>query len=183
MPLAAIPFNELAPLLKRYLSRQEEPGTRKLIRRLSLVKRRGYLKKSELIEVCRWKSARAIRRVQANSENRVTGVTRGVFNTRIERRKISLLTSLSGVGLPMASSILTLTDPKNYGVIDIRAWQLLYKMGIVKTNPRGTNFNFNEWYRYLKIIRYFARKFKVKARDIERTLFQIHKRYQKRKLY
>jgi len=83
----------------------------------------------------------------------------------------------------MASAILMLTNPKKYGVIDIRVWQLLYAIGTVKTNPKGLNFSFQEWYRYLKIIQYFAKKYKVKARDIERTLFQVHKLYQDGLLY
>lgn len=76
-----------------------------------------------------------------------------------------------------------LADPKRYGVIDIRVWQLLYKVGTVNTNPRGINFSFNEWYRYLMIIRYFAKIFKVHARDIERTFFEVHKHYQIGSLY
>jgi hypothetical protein len=57
------------------------------------------------------------------------------------------------------------------------------KVGTVNTNPEGKNFNFKEWYRYLMIIRYFSKKFKVNARDIERTLYNVHARYQRGKLY
>jgi len=183
MPLRKIPFKKLEPLLKKYLSKQEYPETRKLIKKLSVVKKRGYLRKSELVEVCRWKSPRAIHLIMSNPESQIRRVTEQTFGTRFEKRKLELLTSLSGVDVPMASSILMLTNPKNYGVIDIRAWQLLHKMGTVNTNPKGINFNFNEWYRYLQIIRHFASKFKVKARDIERTLYDVHSRYHKGKLY
>jgi len=183
MPLGKLPFKNLEPLLKENLSRQEEPKTKKLIKRLSVVKKRGYLTKSELEDVCMWKSPRAIHHIKSNSESKIKRKTKQAFGTQIERKKLKLLTSLSGVDVPMASSILMLTDPKNYGVIDIRAWQLLYKIGTVKTNPNGKNFTFKEWYRYLKIIRYFAEKFKVKARDIERTLYEVHQQCQKGKLY
>jgi hypothetical protein len=83
----------------------------------------------------------------------------------------------------MASAILTLLDPRRYGVIDIRVWQLLYKLGVVAQKPSGTGFNFNNWYRFLMIVRYFARKLRVNARDIERTLFVVHREYQKGRLY
>lgn len=83
----------------------------------------------------------------------------------------------------MASAILMLTNPNRYGVIDIRVWQLLYKLGSVNKNPQGSGFDFKQWYRYLMIIRYYAKKHKVRARDIERTLFKIHKKYQKGTLY
>jgi hypothetical protein len=83
----------------------------------------------------------------------------------------------------MASSILMLTNPQRYGVIDIRAWQLLFEMGSVKTNANGIGFDSKQWRQYLRILRYFADKYKVGARDIERTLFRVHVLYQKGKLY
>jgi hypothetical protein len=184
MPLAKIPFKELEPLLKKHLSKQEEQKTSELIKKLRAVKQRGYLRKSELIEICHWKSDRSINLICSNPPSRVVRITKQVFGTQIERKKFKLLTTgLSGVDAAMASSILMLTNPKNYGVIDIRAWQLLYEMRTVNANPRGKGFTFNQWYRYLKILQYFARKFKVKARDIERTLYEVHQLYQKGKLY
>lgn len=183
MPLAKIPFRRLEPLLRKYLSKQEYSDTKKLIKKLSIVKRRGYFKKAELIEICRWKSPRAIKHIRLNREDKIEKIARKTFNTRSEKRKIQLLTRLSGVSIPMASSILMLTDPKRYGVIDIRVWELLYKIGTVNSNPKGINFNFKQWFRFLMIIRYFAKKFNVKARDIERTLFNVHTRYQKGNLY
>jgi len=100
-----------------------------------------------------------------------------------ERQKLNHLRSLRGVGVPMASSILMFTDPKRYGVLDIRVWQVLYKLGAVNKKPAGQNFGFNEWYQFLKIIRYFAEKYKVRARDIERTLFDVHAEHQRGRLY
>jgi hypothetical protein len=96
---------------------------------------------------------------------------------------MELLTSLYGVSIPMASSILMLTKPQRYGVIDIRVWQLLYEMGSVRTNANGVGFNFKNWRQYLTILRYYANKYKVGARDIERTLFRVHVLYQKGILY
>ncbi|HNT29570.1 MAG TPA: hypothetical protein PKL83_01310 [bacterium] len=110
-------------------------------------------------------------------------VTKKAFSLKYEKQILELLTSLNGVSVPMASAILMLIDPKKYGVIDIRVWQLLYKIGSVTTNPKGINFTFQEWYRYLKIIQFFSKKYKVKARDIERTLFLVHKIYQDGRLY
>ena len=83
----------------------------------------------------------------------------------------------------MASSVLMLTNPRSYGVIDIRVWELLYAVDGMRTNPRGVAFTFEEWHRYLKILRYFARMYSVKARDIERTLFEVHQHYQEGTLY
>jgi hypothetical protein len=83
----------------------------------------------------------------------------------------------------MASAILMFVDPRRYGVIDIRAWQLLHAMGAVRKKPAGIGFDFRNWYQFLMIVRHFAQEFDVKARDIERTLFYAHQEYQKGRLY
>lgn len=83
----------------------------------------------------------------------------------------------------MASAILMLLDPRRYGVIDIRVWQLLHAVGTVTKKPKGVGFSFANWYQFLMIIRHFAREFRVKARDVERALFLAHRDHQKGTLY
>jgi hypothetical protein len=70
----------------------------------------------------------------------------------------------------MASAVLTLLNPRRYGVIDIRVCQLLHAVGAVSTRSSGLGFTFNHWYQFLMIIRYFAEKLQVSARDVERAL-------------
>jgi hypothetical protein len=186
MALTKIPYKTLKSLLnkrKLFTREDEDAETQRLFVEFKKAKKRGYLKKSELEEICYWKSPRAIHLIRSNHEDKIKSKTSQAFKTRSERQKLNLLTSLKGVSIPMASSILMLTDPKRYGVIDIRVWQLLFRLGTVNTNPEGKNFGFNEWYRFLMIIRYFAKKFKVRARDIERILFDAHSDYQKGRLY
>ena len=183
MPLQKIPYNKLEPLIKKYLDTEENDATNRLIVELRSAKRRGYLLKPELVKICGWKSPRALQLIMSNSETSVNKFTREAFATRSEKRKIELLTRLNGVSVPMASSILTLLNPRRYGVIDIRVWELLYTMGIMTSNSKAVNFKFNEWYEYLVIIRHFANEFNLKARDIERTLFNVHQGYQQGNLY
>ncbi len=183
MALSRLPYKRLQHLLGLHLSTTEDPATELLIHDLSAAKRRGYLTKPELVKICQWKSARAIRHIRRNSAVSIRKITRAALGTRSEQKKLSLLTSLYGVSIPMASAILMLTNPSRYGVIDIRVWQLLFKMGSVSSNPDGIGFDFKQWYRFLMIIRYFARKYKVDARDVERTLFNVHARYQRGVLY
>ena len=183
MPLKKLPYERLSALIGIHLSTKEDAETQELIHDLASVRRRGYLTKPELLRVCRWKSARAIHQIRRNSEESVRRITRGAFRTRSERKRLEMLTSLRGVQVPMASAILMLTNPRRYGVIDIRVWQLLFKMGAVTTNKRGAGFNFKNWYRYIVLLRSYAGKYGVHVRDIERTLFRVHARYQKGKLY
>ena len=118
-----------------------------------------------------------------NFEEKIIKISKQALGTKYEKRKIELLTSLNGVSIPVASAILTLVDPKNYGIIDIRVWQTLFLYGVIKTKPSGMGFNFGHWYTYLMKIRYYARKLNVNVRDIERTLYDYHKTIQEGTLY
>jgi len=183
MALTKLPYKRLQHLVGLHLSTVEDAHAAALIKELSAVRKRGCLTRAELIKVCKWKSARAIRHIRHNQARTVINVTTAAFGARSEQKKLSLLTSLHGVSVPMASAILMLTNPVRYGVIDIRVWRLLYTMGAVTTNADGAGFSFREWYRFLTIIRFFAGKYGVTARDIERTLFNVHARYQRGLLY
>jgi hypothetical protein len=96
---------------------------------------------------------------------------------------MELLTGLRGVGVPMASAILTLLDPRRYGVLDIRAWQLLFAIRSVGANRRGQGFTIVQWEQYLDALRYHARRLRTTARAIEYTLFLCHRKFQHGLLY
>lgn len=183
MGLKRLPYKDLKSLIGIHLSREENLDTLELIKIFRNAKAKGYLTKEELRIVCRWKSSRAIWLIEKNSSKRIKNISLKAFKTKSERYKIELLTSLNGVSIPMASAILMLINPKRYGVIDIRVWQLLYKMKSVNKKGSGVGFNFNNWFQYLMIIRYYASMYNVKTRDIERTLFNVHKIYQNKNLY
>ena len=179
-------MKRLEALVRKHLSVEEDGDTVLLSTRLLVAKRRGYLTPLELESVCRWKSARAIRRVRENTHHRVRAATGAALASRNEQRRLEALLQLRGVGIPMASALLTLVEPKSYGVIDIRVWQLLYTLRMVRENPKGTQFRLDHWDQFLAILRRLASKLGVTARDIERTLFDAHKarqRRQKKNLY
>ncbi len=183
MPLGNIRYKSLAPLIRDCLSTEEDEDTLKLIRDLRSVKTRGYLTKGQLEAVCAWKSSRAIRHIQANTHHRIKAATQTALGTRSERIRLESLVSLRGVSVPMASAIMMLLNPKRYGVIDIRVWQLLHRVGTVRSNPQGVRFTFDNWHQFLMILRHLAKQFHVKARDIERTLFYVHQELQDGRLY
>lgn len=176
-------YINLKELLKRKLLKDEDPSTQDLIMELKDVKKRGYFTKKEFLKMCNWKSSRPRRFYEKNNLQSIRSVSKKVFATNYEKRKIELLTNLSGVNIPAASAILMLSDPQNYGVIDTRVWQLLYLYKEVSVKPTGRNFSFQNWYNYLMKLRYFAKEFNVGARKIERSLFEYHKEIQEGKLY
>ena len=175
-------YSNIQALLSQRLCKDEDPSS-KFIRSLSHIKRQGYFTKNEFLAMCEWKSSRPRRHFIVNSEAEIRMVSREVFAIEYEKRRIELLTSLKGVRIPTASAILMLTNPKSYGVIDIRVWQLLYFYGAVTSKPSGMNFSFSNWFHYLQKLRYWAKEFNVSARLIERTLFEYHKEIQDGTLY
>jgi hypothetical protein len=82
-----------------------------------------------------------------------------------------------------ASAILMFYDRTQYPIIDIRVWRQLYNAGLVTTNPRGQGFRLKEWEKFLEIIRDFAKKTKLTARQVEKRLFDIDKNEQVGNLY
>jgi hypothetical protein len=176
-------YATLEALLRRELVRDEHPATAALLRELAGVRARGAFTRGEFVQMCRWKSPRAQHLWRANSAARLRSVSRAVLATRDERRRMELLTGLRGVGVPMASAILTLIDPRRYGVLDIRAWQLLFAIRSVAANRRGQGFTIAQWEQYLDALRQHARRLKVSARVIEYTLFEVHRKLQRGTLY
>jgi len=87
------------------------------------------------------------------------------------------------VSVPVASAILTLLDPRRYGVLDIRAWQMLYSVRGVDANPAGRGFTVAQWLRYLETLRCHARRLGASARAVEYTLFLCHLNRQRGLLY
>jgi hypothetical protein len=173
----------LAALVRRHLDREEDEGTAALTRALRPARRRGYLTRGEFEAACRWKSPRAVHHVRANSPRAVRTATGAALRARGERERLLALTALRGVSVPTASALLTLLDPRRYGVIDIRVWQLLHRLGAVDTNPRGVGLACENWLRFLEVIRGLASSLRLGARDVERTLFAVHRRHQRGTLY
>ena len=118
-----------------------------------------------------------------NSPARIRRHSAIALASRSERIRFDALTSLDGVGAPTASAILTLTDPRRYGVIDIRVWKLLFDLGSVRTKPGGVGFTFDDWRDYLEVLRLHARQLSVSVRAVEYSLFLYHQRIQRGVLY
>jgi len=118
-----------------------------------------------------------------NSAARIRRVARAALRTRDERRRIELLTGLRGVSVPIASSILTLIDPRRYGVLDIRVWQLLFVLDVVTSKPTGRGFSVEDWQQYLTVLRRHARQLGASVRAVEYTLFRCHRKWQTGRLY
>ncbi len=183
MPLRRLPYRSLSALLARELDLGEDPGTLALMRRLRRARRRGALVRPAFLAMCRWKSPRASRLYARNSPVRVRAALAAALGARDEARRLSALTALSGVSVAVASAILTLLDPRRYGVLDIRVWQLLFALGAVDWRPSGRGFTGRDWLAYLAALRGAAARLGAPVRAVEYSLFRCHRRWQRGRLY
>jgi hypothetical protein len=113
-------YKNIQELIKENLNIEEHAPTQNLIDELKEVLQRGYFTKKEFLKMAIWKSSRPKNWYLSNSKDKIIEISKKLFSTNYEKRRIELLTKLRGVSIPVASAILMLTDPKNYGVIDIR---------------------------------------------------------------
>jgi hypothetical protein len=87
-----------------------------------------------------------------------------------EAMAVAVLTALHGVGIPIASAILTAVAPKRYTVFDFRALEALG----VKNWTESVNF----YIAYLNACRDLASRHGKTLRDFDRALWQWSKEKQ-----
>ncbi len=173
---------EILNLIKKYKKISYASKEERLFEKIGNdIKNRKYLTKNNFLEIVRWKSVRAIRKAEDNSDEVIEKITKFAFEVDSEEIKMRVLTSLNGVSIPMASAILTITYPEKYGVIDIRAWHSLYNLGLVKY--RKDVFNIKDWLLYLKIIRQLSNDYDFTPRQIDKAMFMYDKINRKGNLY
>jgi len=157
-----------------------------------IVLTRGFLLKKEFVSIGKWKTIRQIHNYKANEEETVSNVTRQVLKERDISKQIRLLTKgkLKGVKIPVASAILTIVFPKEFCIIDYRAWRALKWLRKGHANQLVLN-SYNEYsifldslneYKsmkgylsYLQQLRSIAEKHDRTARQLEMALWKFDK--------
>ena len=139
------------------------------------VRRRGYFKLEEFMQVCRWKAPRAAKRFGANNGSAVAAATKKAIRASGDRTGMEiLLRGLKGVGVPMASALLAAYDPSRYGVIDVRAWQALCTIGLVQTKRSGRDLSKNDWVKYTDLLRRQSTVLGEEPRRLDYILWPFH---------
>jgi len=162
------PPTEIAHWATRYAF----PGEDALVERVTPAARdRGYLKRREFLDLCRWKTPRTAKRCALNSSQQIRDATQLSFNTSDERAKIGILRFLDGVDWPTASVLLHFCDRQPYPVLDFRA---LWSLGI--SHPPTYTFEF--WWAYASFTRQLAASSGESMRTVDRALWQYSKEHQ-----
>ena len=92
----------LNELIRDHLSTVEDETTLQLIGELREVKQNGCFTKAQFLKMCRWKSPRPLPKYESNAPRSVKAISEKAFASNSEELRMELLTSLSGVGIPVA---------------------------------------------------------------------------------
>jgi len=133
-------------------------------------KKRGYLTKSELQAICEWKTPRSKPRVEENSESFVEEVTRIALGTSSEKLRVEILTLLSGVRWPTASTILCFCHKEEYPILDFRALETLGRPDI-----KPNHYCFELWNAYVNKCRAIANNASISVRELDKALWEYSK--------
>lgn len=129
----------------------------------------SYLTKAMLLDIVRWKAARAIGHARKNEDQLVIEVTRVSLSARHEEVMIGALTLMKGVRYRMASTILYFCSPERYPIMDWRAWDSLKALGRIQGEMEDT---FECWQEYTGVCRKLAERYKVPLRTLDKALWK-----------
>ena len=131
------------------------------------------LTKDDLLAMIRWKfdcdgriRANELRHANNVDEKLLEKVSNRVFNLDVNQdvERIELLRGFKGIGVAVASVVLTFFDPKNYCVFDFHVYQELFGM-----RPKYTTY---EYVRLLSKLREEAGICNLSTRDVEKAYFR-----------
>lgn len=137
---------------------------------------RGYLTPEEFFAIVIWKSNRAKKKVLSGigeSGQTIRTITSQIHETEAPEEKFKILTRIHGIGIPIASAILAVCEPKKFTVVDSRAWAALKSLpkevtGDLPDDPTAT---IDAYLQYLDKCKELAREDGVSLRDFDRMLW------------
>lgn len=133
------------------------------------------LTRDDLVEIVEWKfkglearRKKVLALIGQNNDEEVRNISKYVFGLGYghDAQKVDLLQTLHGVGVAVASTILTFYDPREYCVFDIHVWRELF--GKEPYNLYTTE-------NYLKVLsrlRKEAEKYNLNVRIVEKAYFK-----------
>ena len=139
---------------------------------------RGYLLKPELHEIVCWKAERVKSIADRNSDSEVKSASRAAFAAPTPEEAVAILDSLKGVGVRMASAIMTVYDPSRFTVMDIRAMESLRAQN-VEDLGLGEKVNLDSpktYASYLTACKRLADMWGIDLRTLDRYLWSMDRK-------
>lgn len=171
-------MQDLKPYIERYnnqyCEKYERPFNEKLVPVGREAKKRGYFKRCEFEEIYKWKAPRALNTLE-KSEAKIIDETRKALAESDISKKLEFLLNINGVRVAVASAILTVLDPVNFGIIDRYAWKALEREKLLKTKTFDSGKNkkrgIQNYRKYLKILRKLQKEQHIQAiHDVDKGL-------------
>ena len=135
---------------------------------------RSFLTPEELFAIVIWKSPRAKTKVLRGIKEKhldVCKITKKLtdFSQEKMKEKMKSLDDIWGIGLPIASAILTVCYPNNFTVVDYRTKNSFKDLKIeIQGDPAV---NLNAYFEYLRICQKKKEEYNLSLRDFDRALF------------
>jgi thermostable 8-oxoguanine DNA glycosylase len=148
------------------------------------IRERGYVLREELYQIARWKSPRRAALVHRNDLREVHRLSGKALaqRDRDPARAAGLLTELWGIGIPMASAVLTVVDPQNFGLVDVRAWATLRRWRPDRFPSKHERYWTVKYYVHcLETMRELAQISALSCREIDMALWQMDREWSSRK--
>ncbi len=112
-----------------------------------------------------------LKRISVVDDAFIRRVSNESFNEQDDRMRIKKLmgrsNGIAGVGLALATVILTFYDPRNFGVYDIHAWREMFGK-----EPNDLFSNIENLVKFLERLREEARTMELNARVVEKAYFK-----------
>lgn len=133
-----------------------------------------FITKDDLIEIVGWKfqalpgrRKRTFNLLTSVEDKFIQNVSKLAFQTEDDKTRLSLLSSIRGVGNALSSVILVFFDPNRYGVLDIHDWRELFGK-----EPQDLFLNHKRAIDFFLKLREIASQTGLCCRDVEKALFK-----------
>ena len=137
-----------------------------------VVKRESY-KRKHFLKVAEWKAVAAQATFEALDSDDIEYVSAVALDEDTPNHlRLPFLKVLPGVGGPLASTLLTVVNPKKYSIIDARSTGVLHEFGLLESpNPNHTDYQ-----DYRKLVKSLAKGANCAPLDLYRALIAYSRR-------
>ncbi|QCP05004.1 hypothetical protein [Brevibacterium sp. CS2] len=172
---AAAPASPTSPVIDRtfvetYAPRYEVTDLEKrvLTKDGPKARKKGKMKRKSFLRVGEWKGLAVLNRLELHPKDEVAFITEiAIDSDTPDRFRVDILRTLDGVGVPLASSLLSAVYPDRFAILDARAVSALHATGHLSSeNPARI-----EYRDYLAVITELADSTGCSPQEIYRALY------------
>jgi hypothetical protein len=148
-------------------------------RHLRRTRRPFYLEPRDFQDILLWKLGSQYGRVSRHRnrllDTAIPIITRATFEVEAAERgdtlkiRMAVLTALPIVGVPVASAILSLVMPEEYGVIDFRGWRQVF-------GKERRGFSINDYLRYMIHLWRLSNELSWLPQEVDHAIWEYDRR-------